>query len=615
MTTQTNARPQASGDRMLPRALRRRFAGAGMAGLAGLLSLTLSGRPVGAQENAATPTSATPDAHALRLLDEIPNLAVTLTHQWQEGVPDDVIAAEQSTDHYGRLIDGESAQAVSMQDCIALAVRNNTDLQIQRLGPVAAASQVRKARSVFDPALFTDVTRDRLVTQKTSVLMGSPTDTSTFTQDLIVNAGVRKTLISGGQLSGTWSNKRMTANPSVANPLVPAYTSSLALSLNQPLLRDFGWRYALLLVDVAANTEQVTYHQYEAGIANLIAQVERTYWLLVLAIENVKVQEQGLTLARELQRQNEGKFAVGALPKTAVLEAKSEVARREANLIRFAHLRDVARDNLRAVINYRQPDAAGLLMIEPKDTPAVVPYDIDLNRSLQTALSRRPELLAARLEVHGKGLMRKVAENQLLPRLNFVGNIGVNGTSGGRPPVTFPGYPTGPQAPAGLEGGYDRALGFLPDGRFYNYSAGATIEIPIDNAAAKADYSKANIDLDQSHLSLRKLEETVTLEIKQAVSTLQADLKSVDATRIARELAEENVSNQQARYDVGLATTKDLLDFLDRQTQARAIEIEALTRYNSDLAEMHRVEGTLLQATNVILDRAPAEGPPWWARF
>jgi outer membrane protein len=75
------------------------------------------------------------------------------------------------------------------------------------------------------------------------------------------------------------------------------------------------------------------------------------------------------------------------------------------------------------------------------------------------------------------------------------------------------------------------------------------------------------------------------------------------------------VRNQKARYDVGLATTKDLLDFQDKLTQARDAEVEALTRYNSDLAEMRRVEGTLLSARNVMVERVPLEGAPWWADF
>jgi outer membrane protein TolC len=80
-------------------------------------------------------------------------------------------------------------------------------------------------------------------------------------------------------------------------------------------------------------------------------------------------------------------------------------------------------------------------------------------------------------------------------------------------------------------------------------------------------------------------------------------------------LAEENVRSQRARYEVGLATTKDLLDYTTRLTQAQAAEAEALARYNIDLAELRRVEGTLLSARNVVVEARRDEEPPWWARF
>ena len=577
--------------------------------------------PVLAEEPLVEPTATpVPAPQSVQLLDERPNYAEIMQHQWSEGVPHDVVLDETSTEHYGRLLDTGSPQSLSVADCVALALQNNTELKIQRLGPLAAATQVRRQYGIFDPALFGNVSRDRLTTPNTTISPFTATQSTLFRQNFNFNAGARKTLLSGGQLALTWQNNRLLTNPSVINELVPQYTTTLGLSLNQPLLRDFGWRYSLLLVDVAQNLEQESYELYQASIATIISQVERAYWAYVLAIENVRVQEDGMSLAKELQRENENKFKVGALPQTSVLEAQSEVARREANLIRARNFRDVTRDNLRAVINTPKPDAGALAMIEPADKPTVAPYEINLERSLNTALAQRPELIAARLEVHGRGLQRKAAENQMLPRLNFAGAIGLNGLSGSAAaPVTFglPGQTPVPVAAANpvTVGGYGRALELLQDGRFYNYSAGATVEIPLDNAQAKADYAAANINLEQARLSLQKLEENVTLEIKQAVSNLDTDLRSIDATRIARELAEENVRNQQARYDVGLATTKDLLDFQDRLTQARDAEVEALTKYNADLAEMRRVEGTLLSARNVVIERAPSEGAPWWASF
>jgi outer membrane protein len=574
-------------------------------------------RPVLAQEPTPPPATTRPQAE---LLNEVPNYADALVDQLSSGVPADVTAAKESNAHYGRLAETGSPQSLALADAVALALQNNTDLKIQRLGPLAATNQVRKARSIFDPALFGNVSRDRTTTPAGTLSPLVTTATTLFQQDLNLNAGLRKMLISGGQLSLAWQNQRHFTNPSAINELYPQYTTILGLSLNQPLLRDFGWRYALVFVEVAQNTEQQAYFQYQAAIANIITNVERAYWALVFAIEEVQVQEQSLALANEVLRQNESKVKVGTLPQTAVLQAQSEVARRQSLLIRARNFADVTRDNLRAVINYPQPGAGPLVMIEPSDKATVVPYDVNYERSLATALEQRPELMVARLEINGRGLQRVAAENQLLPRLNFVGGIGVNGLSGtGLPAVNFPvpgqtPIPVAAPNPGAL-GGYSRALELLHDGRYYNYSAGAVVEIPLSNAQARADYTAANINLEQAKLSLQRVEEGVTLEIKQAVSNLSTDLKSIDATRVARELAEENLRNQQARYDVGLVTTKDLLDYQDQLTRARGVEVQALTAYNSDLAEMRRVEGSLLSARNVMIERVAPEATPWWARF
>jgi outer membrane protein len=565
-------------------------------------------------EDATVPPKRAPHPRDINLLDEFPNYAEVLSDQWHAGVPTDVTAAAASDDAYGRLLDTEPVEALSLSDCIALTLQNNTDLQIQKLGPASAATQVQRAWSVFDPRFYSEMSRNRLVTPSVTFLTAG-TNTSLFTDNLVGNIGLRKQLVSGGQLSLDWRNTRLRTNPSIAYPLVPQYTTTLGFSLVQPLLRDFGWDYSRLQVRIAQTTEEAAYRQYEAAIANIVAEVERRYWVLAATLENVRVQEQGLELARELLRQNEGKYNVGSLPQTAVLEAKAEVARRESDVIRATNAAMVSRDALRAIINYREAGAEALLNVTPSDKPVVIHTPVDLASSLDTGLHHRPELQAARLDVHGNGLQRKVAENQLLPRLSLIGQLGVNGLSGTNSNVVF-GTPPAPVPVNPILGNsYGDALGLLYDGRFYNYAAGAQLEIPIDNAQAKADYAKANINFEQSRLSLRKVEETVTLEIKTAVSNLQSDLKNVEATRIARELAQQNVRNQQARYDVGLATTKDLIDYQDRLTQAQFSELQALTKYATDLAEWRRAEGTLLPARNIVIDRMGSEPTPWWASF
>jgi hypothetical protein len=64
-----------------------------------------------------------------------------------------------------------------------------------------------------------------------------------------------------------------------------------------------------------------------------------------------------------------------------------------------------------------------------------------------------------------------------------------------------------------------------------------------------------------------------------------------------------------------LATTKDLIDFQDRLTQAERSEVESLTGYNIELARFRFFRGTLLRERSILLERNPLDAPPWWARF
>jgi len=235
---------------------------------------------------------------------------------------------------------------------------------------------------------------------------------------------------------------------------------------------------------------------------------------------------------------------------------------------------------------------------------------------------------------------------QRLPRLDVVGSYGVNGVSGtNRPlrtvstifsPIDLTGTGGAPRGtrctphpsgtgflcvvpvnapPSPFAGPPSEAYDALTSGDFRTYSFGLQFEVPLSNAAARSQYTQNRIALDQAELNHRELLSNVTLEARQAVSDVLTTRQRIDTSRVARELAEENLRNQQKRHEVGMATTKDLLDFQTRLTTARAAEVAAKTDYAIAIAQWRRSDGQLLDHYQIVFDAPGKRSTPWFARF
>jgi outer membrane protein TolC len=237
----------------------------------------------------------------------------------------------------------------------------------------------------------------------------------------------------------------------------------------------------------------------------------------------------------------------------------------------------------------------------------------DEQATIEHAIHGRPELLRARYEIQNRQIVAKVRRNNLLPSLDAYASYGLNGLSGRAIPQRD--FRTGENRVTGFGGDYGRAIDRLASNDFQSYSAGVALSFPLGNAVAEAEYAQGQIDLRRSELGYHDLVSQVTLEVQKAIGDVRANSKRITASRLARELAEENLRQQERRHEVGLATTKDVLDFQEKVTSARAAEIQALIDYNVSLADLRRAEGTLLGQFDVVLERLPKAERPVWAVF
>jgi len=459
------------------------------------------------------------------------------------------------------------ARAMSLPDCIQEALQHNLDVQIQRYNPQISLYNLRAAYSGYDPTLNIsgqhnfDVTGPELVPPSTS-------DQNTF------SSGIKGSLpwgLSYG-FSGTASESYGTFVTNFDNT-----SGSIQASLTQPLLKNFWIDSTRLAIRVAKNRLKFSEQGLRQQIITSATAVENTYYELIFALENVKVQQEALVLAQTQLDQDNQRVQIGTLAILDVQQDEAQVAQNRANLIaaQYTLVADQnALKNLLADTNYLSWHDTD---IQPTATLTASPQSFDLQESWRKGMTERPDLLQARLNVEQQGIQLQYYHNQLFPELDLTGTYGFNGAS-----KEFSG--TFSQFNEG-------------DRPFYSY--GASLTVPLSNVGARNQYKATRATLQQVMLQLKQLEQNIMVQIDNAVKQAQSAYQSVQATRQARIYAEAALDAEQKKYAVGKSTTFTVLQLQNTLTSDRGQEIRALANYNQALANLAAQEGSTLERNKI----------------
>ena len=534
----------------------------------------------------------------------VPSLGEQLRRQWT--IED--IQPQPESRAYLQTRD-DTVERLSLREAVGVALENNPGIAVERLGPEFARGEIDRANGVFDPTFEASATTDRTVIPTSSGLSGAQVVRQ---REHLFDLSLRKLLRTGATFTVAGESRELDTNSRFVG-LRPQYTPTLSFTLTQPLLKNFGIDLTVLLVRSAEANSSVAYYQYVARAVALVRQVVEAYWGVVQANENLKAEQDGLKLAQTLVRENEARVRAGTLPPVVVKEAQADGASREERVLAAENALAVATDTLRLLLQ-RNPDRTFVPRpIEPIDSPEIRDVAVDEAEVLVNAAERRPEVLQARYDIENRQILAKIRRNNLLPGLDLRASYGLNGLSGRAVPQTD--FSTGETRFTPFSVDYGKGLDRLTSNDFNSYSAGLSFTLPLGNATAEAEYVQSQIDVRRGELGYRQLLANVTLEARKAIADARSSSKRITVSRLARELAQENLEQQHKRYDVGLATTKDILDFQQRLTAARAAEIKALIDYNVSLAALRQAEGTLLGQFNIVVDTLPPHPTPLWARF
>jgi TolC family type I secretion outer membrane protein len=312
-------------------------------------------------------------------------------------------------------------------------------------------------------------------------------------------------------------------------------------------------------------TQEQAVLQYQAVVADTLLEVRTAYFDVLLAEQQILVQEASVKLLSKELEDTTRRYDAGTVPRFNVLRAEVEVANARPRLIRARNAHRIAKNNLANLLGYRVPPQVW------EDIPLTLtgkldaePYQIELPAAIGQALERRPELGALR---KAEGLRKEgiiAAKSTYKPNVELFAGYGArNSRFGDDFFSTVDGFT------AGVQMNWD-----LYDG---NLTKGKVKE-------AQALHQKAKVDLDDN---TRRVE----LEVRTAYSSFIEAREVLESQKKVQEQAEEALRLATSRYEAGTGTQLDVLNAQTALTEARTTQIQALRDYAVARARLERAIG------------------------
>ncbi|MGB6483237.1 MAG: TolC family protein [Candidatus Acidiferrales bacterium] len=468
---------------------------------------------------------------------------------------------------------------LSLNDAILLALGNNTDIQLDQTQIDTAKNAIESAREPFDPTVTGLFNTSRSTESSFSQAAIAPT-LSGLTQEY--QLGLSQTFETGTNVQTFVSATKFSSNINFGF-VNPSVFGTVSVQITQPLLRGRGLLPNRGPIIIAQRNLAQSRATFQAQVATVIFNAIQQYWNVVEARENLEVQRNLLAQAQQSYDHDKQALEKGALPPLDIYRSESQVAARRVAEIQAEYVVKQAEDTFRNIIgadldpNIRALDLNLTQAPEPTDDL----LSVDIGTELQKALANRPEVEVQRLELANDDLNIKIAHNGLEPQLSLTGiysGYGLNTTT------------NGPFLEA-----LDQTFGFSQP----TYGGGLNLTLPIKNYAAKAAFANAQVSKRHDLYSDRQVRQQITLDVANAVHQLEQSKLSMEAAKIALNLAQKNMQAEQRKYELGAETLFVVLETQSELAQGEQSLIQAQVDYQLAVASVYLSTGELLGNFNV----------------
>lgn len=480
---------------------------------------------------------------------------------------------------------------LTIQEAVQRATERNIDIGVARITPRLTDFTIVGLEANYRLNLTSGVSNNRNTQLPSRTTQGITQ--ATTSQTSAWSAGFAQNLFKGGgNYTVNWTNSRLNS-PSLVNIRNPQFSSGLTASLTQPLLRGFkidATRAALQTNRISQQNDEIN---LQATVVSTQANVRNAYWDLVFAIQAVEAAQNSVDLSTRLVQDNQARVEIGTLAPIDVVTAQAEQANRRQALVQAQATVRTAELALKRLIVSGTDDPLWASSLNPVDRPPSTPEPINLEAAVTRALRERTDLQQSKNNLRISDVNLRQQVDLTRPQLNLVATYGLSGLGGPQFVRTGPVDPLTGSAPTTVvPSGYFDALRNLTGLDAPNWTLGVNFAYPLGISAQEANVARSKLSLDQSQANLKALELQIATDVANAALTVQSSLESVQATGVARELAQRRLEAAQSKFEVGMSTNYEVVqaqrDFADAQNN----ELRAILNYRKALVNFDTVQTT-----------------------
>ncbi len=531
----------------------------------------------------------------------------------------------------GRITDGGSniagATPETLQQNAAAAVTTYDPAVVESgngtgTGSPLSGTGVEAALAEFDAVLDSSVTfQDNDRPQNFGGAIAGGIFATEFQQDTSnFTAGITK-IAADGTTFDVRNNTLFDSNNNGSRATPSDWLTNFELGVSHPLLQGRGTQLNRIAgpqtaqqaaagvinqidgVMISRIRHDISLTDFEAGVRNLIRDVEDAYWELFFTYQDLEARKIGRDSALETWRKVKALQRVGGQGGEANQEAqtrsqyflfRSQVETALTNLYRVEN-------NLRYMMGLTHTDGR---LIRPSDHPTTAHVHFDWNTIHCESLARRTEIRKQKWQVKRRELELIATKNNLMPRLDLGGRYRFLGAG----EDLIRSDPTG-VTPFGFG---SNAFESLTTGNYQEWEVNLQFSMPVGFRRGMSGVRHHQLLLARERAILQDLELEVSHQLGNSIRDVDLNFALTQSNFNRRVAAVDEVEAVEAVYVSGRVTLDLVLDAQRRRAEAESAYYRSLVDYNRSIMRVHYRKGSLLEYNGVYL----AEGPwPGKAHF